>query len=120
MMRGRARIFGVGLAVMGTSCAVGVQDDAVEPVGRVSSGQIIGTNDFVVVTNDGANIPAKYQALIDAFGVMSVGCTATHVGNGVPHLKAEDNTLSAAGQVGFWTKADAQTLFDELMIKAKK
>jgi hypothetical protein len=40
--------------------------------------------------------------------------------NGVTHLKAEDNSFPAAGQVGFWSKADAQTLFDELMIKAKK
>jgi hypothetical protein len=40
--------------------------------------------------------------------------------NGVVHLKAEDNAFVAPGQVGFWTKADAQTMFDELMVTRKK
>ena len=45
--------------------------------------KIIGTNDLTPVKQDGANIPAKYAALVDAFGVLSVGCTATHIGNGI-------------------------------------
>lgn len=45
--------------------------------------KIIGENDLVSVLNDGANIPAKYRPLIDAFGRMSMGCTATHIGNGL-------------------------------------
>jgi hypothetical protein len=40
--------------------------------------------------------------------------------NGKAHLKVEDNAFSAAGQVGFWTKADARSEFDELEIKSKK
>lgn len=40
--------------------------------------------------------------------------------NGKPHLKVEDKTFPESGQVGFWTKADAQSLFDELVIKPKK
>src|SRR6187402_1012449 len=45
--------------------------------------KIIGTNDLTPVKQDGANIPAKYKALVDAFGVLSVGCTATHLGDGI-------------------------------------
>ncbi|MFO0676480.1 MAG: trypsin-like peptidase domain-containing protein [Polyangiaceae bacterium] len=45
--------------------------------------KIIGTNDLTVVRNDGANLPAKYRDLVDAFGLISMGCTATHIGNGI-------------------------------------
>lgn len=45
--------------------------------------KIIGVNDLTKVLEDGANIPAKYRPLIDAFGTISVGCTATHIGNGI-------------------------------------
>ncbi|MCI0682340.1 MAG: sugar phosphate isomerase/epimerase [Gemmataceae bacterium] len=47
-----------------------------------------------------------------------------HVGNkiecyfdGKKVLDAEDNQIAAAGQIGLWTKADAQTSFDELRIR---
>lgn len=45
--------------------------------------KIIGSNELTPVINDGANIPAKYRPLIDAFGKISMGCTATHIGHGV-------------------------------------
>jgi V8-like Glu-specific endopeptidase len=54
-----------------------------EPVQTTDQAKVIGTSDFVVVTQDGANIPAKYRALPDAFGIVSMGCTGTHIGNGV-------------------------------------
>lgn len=44
--------------------------------------KIIGENDLVAVNADGSNIPLKYKDLINAFGLMSMGCTATHIGNG--------------------------------------
>lgn len=47
-----------------------------------------------------------------------------HVGNkiecfldGKKVLDAEDNEIPAAGKIGFWTKADAQTHFDQLSIR---
>lgn len=45
--------------------------------------KIIGSNDLVRVDASGSNIPAKYRAMLDAFGRMSMGCTATHIGNGL-------------------------------------
>lgn len=45
--------------------------------------KIIGENDLVAVNADGSNIPLKYKELLNAFGSMSMGCTATHIGNGI-------------------------------------
>lgn len=45
--------------------------------------KIIGSNELTPVLQDGANIPAKYRPLVDAFGKISMGCTATHIGKGL-------------------------------------
>lgn len=45
--------------------------------------KIIGENELTPVINDGANIPEKYHPLIDAFGKVSMGCSATHIGDGL-------------------------------------
>lgn len=45
--------------------------------------KIIGENDLTPVLEDGANIPEKYRPLIDAFGKISMGCSATHIGDGL-------------------------------------
>ncbi len=70
----------LGTLVLGAGC--GSQPDG-EGTQTVSQGKIIGTNDLIPVIQDGANIPAKYRPLVDAFGEISMGCTATHVGNGL-------------------------------------
>ncbi len=44
--------------------------------------KIIGDNDLVQVNALASNIPLKYRSLVDAFGHISGGCTATHIGNG--------------------------------------
>jgi V8-like Glu-specific endopeptidase len=44
--------------------------------------KIIGVNDLVSVNADGTNIPVSYQKYINAYGIISMGCTATHIGNG--------------------------------------
>jgi hypothetical protein len=38
--------------------------------------------------------------------------------NGEPQLEAKDETFQKAGKIGLWTKADAQTHFDQLEVKA--
>ncbi|MEN9810842.1 MAG: hypothetical protein RLZZ488_2409 [Pseudomonadota bacterium] len=48
-----------------------------------STEKIIGKNDLIPVLNDGGNIPQKYARLLDAFGKISMGCTATHIGDGL-------------------------------------
>ena len=37
--------------------------------------------------------------------------------NGKKHLEAKDDTFTKAGKVGLWTKADAQTYFDNFQIQ---
>src|SRR5438093_529457 len=39
--------------------------------------------------------------------------------NGKKHLETKDNTFAKAGKVGLWTKADAQTYFDNLQVTGK-
>ena len=74
----------VGVVGFAVGCASASADDMAEgPTGIVEQEKIIGTNDFVIVKKDGANLPEKYRAMVDAFGVISMGCTATHIGNGV-------------------------------------
>ena len=45
--------------------------------------KIIGNNELTPVVQNGANIPSQLRPLINAFGLISMGCTATHIGNGV-------------------------------------
>jgi V8-like Glu-specific endopeptidase len=51
--------------------------------------KIIGSNDLRAVLengdrlSDGKALDPKYKPIIDAFGTISVGCTATHIGNGI-------------------------------------
>lgn len=44
--------------------------------------KIIGVNDLVAVNAEANNIPFKFRNLANAFGRISVGCTATHIGQG--------------------------------------
>ncbi|MBI4600998.1 MAG: hypothetical protein HY721_03470 [Planctomycetes bacterium] len=40
--------------------------------------------------------------------------------DGKKHLEVKDGTFAEAGKVGLWTKADAQTRFDDFAAKAKE
>jgi V8-like Glu-specific endopeptidase len=77
-----ARMIKPLLVALLAACA-DVEATAEEEEGFTSESQIMGANDLVVVKEDGANIPAKYRPLVDAFGQLSMGCTATHVGDGL-------------------------------------
>jgi hypothetical protein len=37
--------------------------------------------------------------------------------DGEAHLELEDSTFTEAGKVGLWTKADAQTHFDDVKVR---
>ncbi len=39
--------------------------------------------------------------------------------NGKQYLEAKDTTFTKAGKIGLWTKADAQTFFDDLKVSGK-
>lgn len=51
--------------------------------------KIIGPNDLKAVLQDGTQVAGggalnrKYTSLVDAFGRLSMGCTATHIGDGL-------------------------------------
>lgn len=44
--------------------------------------KVIGDNDLIAVSADASNIPLKYKNLVNAFGLLSNNCSATHIGNG--------------------------------------
>jgi V8-like Glu-specific endopeptidase len=44
--------------------------------------KIIGKNDLVAVNAEATNIPEKFRSLVNAFGKLGMGCTATHIGDG--------------------------------------
>ncbi len=48
-----------------------------------SPSKIIGENDLLPVRGDGRNVPRGFVPMLDAIGRVSMGCTATHLGNGV-------------------------------------
>lgn len=78
-------LFALAAASLVALGAVGCSADttAEEPVQTTDQAKVIGTNDLIPVTNDGANVPEKYRGLPNTFGIISMGCTATHIGNGV-------------------------------------
>ena len=51
-------------------------------------------------------------------GVRMVGSKITCSIDGTTHLEIEDPTFAEPGKVGFWTKADAVTSFDNLVVSS--
>lgn len=49
---------------------------------EVDPDKIIGPNDLVFVSPSKNNVPFKYRDVVDAIGLMDVGCTVTYIGNG--------------------------------------
>ena len=57
----------------------------------------------------------------EAWHVLRVRMAADHIEcflDGRKHLDARDHTLAEPGSVGLWSKADAQTQFDDLTLHA--
>jgi V8-like Glu-specific endopeptidase len=76
-------LLSITVSIAGCAAAEEAGEAPPENVGQVSQRKVIGSNDFVQVLEGGANISPKYRPLIDAFGRISVGCTATHIGDGI-------------------------------------
>jgi V8-like Glu-specific endopeptidase len=76
-----AAFVGVAVTVSGCSSDGLVHEDTDE--GRM----VVADDDRVVVDDEGSNVPEKYRALLDGFGVMYVNeggfCTVTHLGKGI-------------------------------------
>jgi V8-like Glu-specific endopeptidase len=73
----------VAVVALAAGCANADAGDGGENTNEVGQAKIIGKNDLTPVLKDGANIPAKYGRLVDTFGILSMGCSATHIGNGL-------------------------------------
>ena len=50
---------------------------------RFLPSSVVDKPDFITVSPDLSNIPSKYHHIADAVGRISMGCTATHIGNGL-------------------------------------
>jgi hypothetical protein len=64
-----------------------------------------------------ANIPQT-----QGWQTLRVTMTADHIEcfyDGKKYLDAKDSTIKEAGKIGLWTKADAQTHFDDLVVTGK-
>jgi len=61
-------------AYLTQACGAGSQESSAPK-------KIVGANDLVPVSRDLSNIPAEYQNVAEAVGVISMGCTGTHIGN---------------------------------------
>lgn len=49
----------------------------------ITTRKIIGDNNFRPVDANMLSIPFKYREIAEAVGLMSMGCTGTHIGNGL-------------------------------------
>lgn len=70
----------VKLTVAALSFAVIIGSQTVKADSDIE--KIIGKNDLIAVNATASNIPVKFKPLVDAFGKLGMGCTATHIGNG--------------------------------------
>jgi 3-keto-disaccharide hydrolase len=70
-----------------------------------------------LATKERLEAPAgKWHTLAIKMKGNSIECSL----NGEKHLEAKDDTFNKPGQIGLWTKADAQTYFDKLEVSAIK
>jgi hypothetical protein len=78
--------------------------------------KVVDSKRTQLVTKEGLKVPAgEWHAL----AVTQVGDRIECRLDGKPCLEARDKTFPNAGKVGLWSKADAQTHFDDLVITAK-
>lgn len=70
----------VKLSVVALSLAVVMGSQTVKADNDIE--KIIGKNDLIAVNANATNIPAKFKSLVNAFGKIGMGCTATHIGDG--------------------------------------
>ena len=63
---------------------------------------------------DTAKVPAdkKWHTLHITMAGDEIACYL----DGTPYLEVEDSTFPAAGKIGLWSKADAQSYFDDLTV----
>lgn len=70
-----------------------------------------------IATKDNLEVPAgTWHMMTVAMKGDQIECAL----DGKKYLEAKDDTFTKAGKVGFWTKADAQTYFDDLVAAEPK
>jgi hypothetical protein len=75
-----------------------------------------GVRKMLATTKNDVKVPTGQWHTIEA------RMTADHITcylDGKKYLDVKDDTFKKAGKVGLWTKADAQTRFDNLTIKGR-
>ena len=70
-----------------------------------------------IATNDGLKIPVgQWHKMSVSMKGDQIECSL----DGKRYLEATDATITKPGKVGFWTKADAQSYFDDFRVSASK
>ena len=89
-----------------------------QPTGRkLPALQVVDGKREQQATKEGLKAPAdKWHKLSITMKGNAVECSL----NGTKQIAAKDDTFAKAGQIGLWTKADAETYFDELQAKSLK
>jgi Domain of Unknown Function (DUF1080) len=77
---------------------------------------VAGKRTILATTKDDVKVPAGEWHTIK---ITMTGDAIECFLDGKKHLEAKDDTFKDAGRVGLWTKSDAQTHFDNLVIGAK-
>jgi V8-like Glu-specific endopeptidase len=67
-------------APMGTVVSTEGENGPLTYVSFNDSTKIIGKNNLTPVKNNGANVDTPFRSTVDAYGVISMGCSATYIG----------------------------------------
>lgn len=79
---------------------------------------------YKIVTGERMQLATKggLKVLAGEWHTLKIRQTGDHIEcylDGTKQLDAKDDTISKAGRVGLWTKADAQTNFDDFRVNGK-
>jgi hypothetical protein len=79
--------------------------------------KVVAGKRIQLATKEGIKVPAgEWHTLTVMMRGGQIECSL----DGKKHLDFKDDTFQKAGKVGLWTKADAQTSFDQFIITALK
>ena len=77
--------------------------------------KVVNGKRLQIASKDSLEVPAgTWHKMTVTMKGDQIECTL----NGKKYLEAKDGTFKKAGRVGLWTKADAQTYFDDLSVAA--
>jgi hypothetical protein len=76
--------------------------------------KVVAGKRIQLASKEGLKVPAGEWHVIK---IVQVGRKIECYLDGKKHLEVEDDAFGTTGAVGLWTKADAQTYFDEFRVR---